>query len=121
MKLKDENLINNENNKTQKLEKELKENKEKQKIIHDNLLNENITLEKEINNLKEQLNIEKEKNEEKNIINKVNNNSDKKYKNTLDEMIKILEEEKNDFKKKRKRLDKTPTHIPKKSYLSNYY
>ncbi len=53
------NILINENN-------ILKENKENQEIIHDNLLNENISLEKEINKLKEKLNEEIEKNEELN-------------------------------------------------------
>ena len=76
------NLLLNENN-------VLKDNKEKQKIIHDNLLNENISLGKEINDLKEELNEEKEKNE--NLFIKYNNISKKL--NEIESKNKILEKE----------------------------
>jgi hypothetical protein len=76
------NLLLNENNL-------LKDNKEKQKIIHDNLLNENISLGKEINNLKEELNEEKEKNED--LLIKYDNISKKL--NDIENKNKILEKE----------------------------
>ncbi len=76
------NLLLNENN-------ILKNYKEKQKIIHDNLLNENISLGKEINDLKEELNEEKEKNED--LFIKYNNISKKL--NEIESKNKILEKE----------------------------
>ena len=76
------NLLLNENN-------ILKDNKEKQKIIHDNLLSENISLGKEINDLKEELNKEKEKNED--LLIKYNNISKKL--NDIENKNKILEKE----------------------------
>ena len=82
------NLLLNENN-------ILKDNKEKQKVIYDNLLNENISLGKEINDLKEELNEEKEKNED--LFIKYNNISKKL--NEIENKNKILEKE-NMFLKK---------------------
>ena len=76
------NLLLNENN-------ILKDNKEKQKVIYDNLLNENISLGKEINDLKEELNEEKEKNED--LFIKYNNISKKL--NEIENKNKILEKE----------------------------
>ena len=99
------NLLLNENNL-------LKDNKEKQKIIHDNLLNENISLGKEIKDLREELNEEKEKNED--LIIKYNNISKKL--NDIESKNKILEKENMLLKKSiadNKKTDKYNTNMNK--------
>ena len=82
------NLLSNEN-------KSLKENKNKQKVIHNNLINENMSLEKEISNLKQQIQINKTNIED--ILSKINETS--KNSQILQNKINILQSENSSLKK----------------------
>ena len=82
------NLLSNEN-------KSLKENKNKQKIINNNLINENMSLEKEISNLKQQIQINKTNIED--ILSKINETS--KNSQILQNKINILQSENSSLKK----------------------
>ena len=82
------NLLSNEN-------KLLKENKDKQKIIHNNLINENMSLEKEISNLKQQ--IQTNKTNIENVLSKINETS--KNSEILQNKINILQNENSSLKK----------------------